>query len=338
MKYLITGGCGFLGSNIASELLRRGHELVVFDNLYRLGSTANLTWLQTQGQFTFIHGDIRNTNDVERTIQTHQPDVIFHLAGQVAMTTSITDPRMDFEVNAGGSFNLLNAVRLYSPGSTVIYSSTNKVYGDLEQFKYEETATRYQCLDKPLGFDETVTLDFHSPYGTSKGCADQYMLDFARIYGLNTVVFRHSSMFGGRQFATIDQGWLGWFTTKALEIKNGTLKEPFTISGNGKQVRDLLYASDTVALYLQAADDIKKIRGQAFNIGGGIENSSSLLELFSFLEKELDIKMTYTQLPPRESDQRVFVADITKIQKMIGWKPMVTKAEGIGKMIDWIAN
>jgi CDP-paratose 2-epimerase len=338
MKYLITGGCGFLGSNIASELLRRGHELVVFDNLYRLGSTANLTWLQTQGQFTFIHGDIRNTNDVERTIQTHQPDVIFHLAGQVAMTTSITDPRMDFEVNAGGSFNLLNAVRLYSPGSTVIYSSTNKVYGDLEQFKYEETATRYQCLDKPLGFDETVTLDFHSPYGTSKGCADQYMLDFARIYGLNTVVFRHSSMFGGRQFATIDQGWLGWFTTKALEIKNDTLKEPFTISGNGKQVRDLLYASDTVALYLQAADDIKKIRGQAFNIGGGIENSSSLLELFSFLEKELDIKMTYTQLPPRESDQRVFVADITKIQKMIGWKPIVTKAEGIGKMIDWIGG
>lgn len=337
MKYLITGGCGFLGSNIASEVLRRGHQLVVFDNLYRLGSTANLAWLQTQGQFTFIHGDIRNTNDVERTIQTHQPNVIFHLAGQVAMTTSIADPRMDFEVNAGGSFNLLNAVRLYSPGSTVIYSSTNKVYGDLEQFKYEETATRYQCIDKPLGFDESVTLDFHSPYGTSKGCADQYMLDFARIYGLNTVVFRHSSMFGGRQFATVDQGWLGWFTTKALEIENGTLKEPFTISGNGKQVRDLLYASDTVALYLQAADDIKTIKGQAFNIGGGIENSSSLLELFSFLENELTINMTYTQLPPRESDQRVFVADITKIQKMIGWKPVVTKAEGIRKMIEWVS-
>jgi len=337
MKYLITGGCGFLGSNIASEVLRRGHQLVVLDNLYRLGSTANLAWLQTQGQFTFIHGDIRNTNDVERTIQTHQPDVIFHLAGQVAMTTSIADPRMDFEVNAGGSFNLLNAVRLYSPGSTVIYSSTNKVYGDLEQFKYEETDTRYQCIDKPLGFDESVTLDFHSPYGTSKGCADQYMLDFARIYGLNTVVFRHSSMFGGRQFATVDQGWLGWFTTKALEIKNGTLKEPFTISGNGKQVRDLLYASDTVALYLQAADDIKIIKGQAFNIGGGIENSSSLLELFSFLENELTINMTYTQLPPRESDQRVFVAEITKIQKMIGWKPVVTKAVGIKKMIEWVS-
>ncbi|PIX80366.1 MAG: CDP-paratose 2-epimerase, partial [Piscirickettsiaceae bacterium CG_4_10_14_3_um_filter_44_349] len=257
MKYLITGGCGFLGSNIASEVLKLGHELVVFDSLYRFGSYQNLEWLKTQGEFEFIHGDIRNTNDVERTIKQHKPDVIYHLAGQVAMTTSIADPRMDFEVNVGGSFNLLNAVRIYSPESTIIYSSTNKVYGDLEQFAYRETETRYECIDKPNGFDEAVNLDFHSPYGTSKGSADQYMLDFARIYGLKTAVFRHSSMFGGRQFATFDQGWLGWFTQKAIEIKNGTAKEPFTISGNGKQVRDLLYASDCVALYLKAADNIE---------------------------------------------------------------------------------
>lgn len=169
------------------------------------------------------------------------------------MTTSIADPRMDFEVNAGGSFNVLNAVRLYSPESTVIYSSTNKVYGDLEQFSYRETATRYECTDKPQGFDEMVNLEFHSPYGASKGAADQYMLDFARIYGLKTVVFRHSSMFGGRQFATSDQGWLGWFIQQAVEVKKGIEKAPFTISGNGKQVRDLLYASDCVALYLAAA-------------------------------------------------------------------------------------
>ena len=336
MKYLITGGCGFLGSNIASEVLKQGHELVVFDSLYRFGSNQNLEWLKTQGEFEFIHGDIRNTNDVERTIKQHKPYVIYHLAGQVAMTTSIADPRMDFEVNVGGSFNLLNAVRLYSPESTIIYSSTNKVYGDLEQFAYRETETRYECIDKPNGFDESVNLDFHSPYGTSKGSADQYMLDFARIYGLKTAVFRHSSMFGGRQFATFDQGWLGWFTQKAIEIKNGTAKEPFTISGNGKQVRDLLYASDCVALYLKAADNIENIKGQAFNIGGGIENSSSLLELFQFLEQELDIKMTYQQLPPRESDQRVFVADITKAQKLINWTPKVTKAEGIRKMIEWV--
>jgi CDP-paratose 2-epimerase len=336
MKYLITGGCGFLGSNIASEVLKLGHGLVVFDSLYRFGSYQNLEWLKTQGDFEFIHGDIRNTNDVERTIKQHKPDVIYHLAGQVAMTTSIADPRMDFEVNVGGSFNLLNAVRLYSPESTIIYSSTNKVYGDLEQFAYRETETRYECIDKPNGFDESVNLDFHSPYGTSKGSADQYMLDFARIYGLKTAVFRHSSMFGGRQFATFDQGWLGWFTQKAIEIKNGTAKEPFTISGNGKQVRDLLYASDCVALYLKAADNIETIKGQAFNIGGGIENSSSLLELFQFLEQELDIQMTYKQLPPRESDQRVFVADITKAQKLINWTPKVSKAEGIRKMIEWV--
>jgi len=338
MKYLITGGCGFLGSNIASKILELGHGLVVFDSLYRHGSYQNLEWLKLQGEFVFIHGDIRNTNDVERTIKAHKPDVIYHLSGQVAMTTSIADPRMDFEVNVGGSFNLLNAVRLYSPESTIIYSSTNKVYGDLEQFEYRETETRYECIDKPNGFDESVNLDFHSPYGTSKGSADQYMLDFARIYRLKTAVFRHSSMFGGRQFATADQGWLGWFTQKAIEIKNGTAEEPFTISGNGKQVRDLLYASDCVALYLKAADNIETIKGQAFNIGGGIENSSSLLELFSFLEQELDITMTYQQLPARESDQRVFVADIAKAKTMLDWVPKVNRAVGVRKMIKWVSE
>ncbi len=336
MKFLITGGCGFLGSNIASELLKKGIHLTVFDSLYRFGSYQNLEWLKTQGEFEFIHGDIRNTNDVERTIKECQPDVIYHLAGQVAMTTSISDPRMDFEVNAGGSFNLLNAVRLYSPESVIIYSSTNKVYGDLEQFTYEETETRYKCIEKPNGFDETTPLDFHSPYGTSKGSADQYMLDFSRIYGLKTVVFRHSSMYGGRQFATYDQGWLGWFTQKAIEIKKGDLKEPFTISGNGKQVRDLLHSSDTVALYLKASENIENIKGQAFNIGGGIKNSSSLLELFSFLEQELDIEMKYTRLPARKSDQKVFVADISKIKELIDWEPKVSKEEGIKSMIAWV--
>ncbi|KRW64904.1 CDP-paratose 2-epimerase [Pseudomonas sp. TTU2014-066ASC] len=338
MKYLITGGCGFLGSNIASEVLAAGHELVIFDSLYRFGSYQNLEWLKAKGAFVFIHGDIRNSNDVERTIRQHRPDVIYHLAGQVAMTTSISDPRMDFEVNAGGTFNLLNAVRLFSPESAIIYSSTNKVYGNLEQFRYKETETRYECLDKPDGFDEQVNLDFHSPYGTSKGSADQYMLDFSRIYGLKTAVFRHSSMFGGRQFATFDQGWLGWFTQQAVEIKNRTAKEPFTISGNGKQVRDLLYASDCVALYLAAAQRIEQIKGQAFNIGGGIQNSSSLLELFASLEQELGVSMCYKQMPPRESDQRVFVADIRKAKEMIGWEPKVSKLEGIRRMIDWVSR
>ena len=336
MKYLITGGCGFLGSNIASKILEQGDALVIFDSLYRHGSYQNLEWLKSKGDFEFIHGDIRNTNDVERMIKIHKPDIIYHLAGQVAMTTSIADPRMDMEVNVGGSFNLLNAVRLYSPESAIIYSSTNKVYGDLEQFTYKETETRYECIEKPNGFDESIGLDFHSPYGTSKGSADQYMLDFSRIYGLKTAVFRHSSMFGGRQFATYDQGWIGWFTQQAINIKNGTQTEVFTISGNGKQVRDIAYASDMIDLYLKASKNISKIKGQAFNVGGGMNNSSSLLELFAFLEKELDIKMTYKQLPARESDQRVFVSDLSKVKELIGWEPKVSKEDGIRKMIDWL--
>jgi CDP-paratose 2-epimerase len=338
MKYLVTGGCGFLGSNISSELLRKGKELVVFDSLYRRGSHENLQWLRQQGKFEFIHGDIRNTNDVERAVLKHAPDTIFHLAGQVAMTTSISDPRMDFEVNVGGTFNLLNAVRLYSPQSTIVYSSTNKVYGDLEQFKYRENETRYECIDQPSGFNEAVNLDFHSPYGTSKGSADQYMLDFARIYDLNTVVFRHSSMFGGRQFATSDQGWLGWFIQKAIEIETGTLKGPVTISGDGKQVRYILYESDCVDLYITAAENIGTIKGQAFNIGGGVENSSSLLELFQFLENEMDIIIPVSKLPARESDQRVFIADISKVKSMLNWSPKITKEVGIRRMVDWVRS
>ena len=336
MKYFITGGCGFLGSNIASEILRQGKKLVVFDSLYRYGSYQNLEWLKTQGDFEFVHGDIRNANDVERTIKLHKPNVIYHLAGQVAMTTSIADPRMDMEVNIGGSFNVLDTVRRHSPETAIIYSSTNKVYGDLEQFTYEEMPTRHQCVEKPNGFDESVNLDFHSPYGTSKGSADQYMLDFARIYGLKTVVFRHSSMFGGRQFATYDQGWIGWFVQQAINIKNKNQKELFTISGNGKQVRDIAYASDMIKLYLMASENIENIKGQAFNVGGGIYNSSSLLELFIFLEKELNINMKYTQIPVRESDQRIFVADLTKVRKLIGWEPEISKEEGIRKMIEWV--
>ena len=336
MKYLITGGCGFLGTNIASRILEQGDELIIFDSLYRYGSYQNKEWLESKGKFVFVHGDIRNINDVERIIKIYKPDVIYHLAGQVAMTTSIENPRMDFEINAGGSFNLVNAVRLYSPDSTVVYSSTNKVYGSLNQYNYKETDMRYECIDRPNGFNEEVTLDFHSPYGVSKGCADQYMLDSARIYGMKTVVFRHSSMFGGRQFATYDQGWVGWFIQKAAEIKMNTLREPFTISGNGKQVRDLLYVSDCVDLYLKAYQRIDVIKGQAFNIGGGIQNSYSLLELFSFLEQELNIQIKYKQLPPRESDQKIFVADINKVKKLIGWEQKISKEEGVKKMIEWV--
>ena len=336
MKYLITGGCGFLGSNLALEVLSRDEELYIFDNLYRESSYKNLEWLKRKRKFKFIHADIRNLNDVENTIKSIKPDVIFHLAGQVAMTTSLENPRMDFEVNTLGSLNILESVRNYSPDSIIIYSSTNKVYGDLNYLKYQEKETRYIAADYPNGFDENLKLDFHSPYSCSKGAADQYMLDYARIFGLKTVIFRHSSMYGGRQFATYNQGWIGWFCQKAIEVKRGMLKGPFTISGNGKQVRDILYIKDVVNLYFKTIEKVEEVKGQAFNIGGGMENSFSLLELFKVLEKEMDVKLKFKKLPCRISDQKIFVADIFKSKEKIGWKPKISKLNGIKKMIEWI--
>jgi CDP-paratose 2-epimerase len=253
------------------------------------------------------------------------------------MTTSLSNPRLDFETNAMGSLNILEAVRQFSPESTIIYSSTNKVYGDFEYFHYDETPTRYVCREHPNGFDESVNLNFHSPYGCSKGAADQYMLDYARMFHLKTVVFRHSSMYGARQFGTFDQGWISWFVQKALETKANP-HSSFTISGNGKQVRDVLHAKDMVRLYLQAAQKIELASGNVFNIGGGIKNSLSLLELFAFLESELSIKLNYKNLPPRESDQKVFVANITKVSEGLGWRPSVSKEDGIRMMIDWVRS
>lgn len=337
MKYLITGGCGFVGSNLAVEVLRRGDELYVFDNLFRHGSGDNLTWLRTQGKFVYFSGDTRNLNDVESVIKNVQPDYLFHLAGQVAMTTSIENPRLDFETNTMGTFNLLDSIRKYSPKTVMLYSSTNKVYGGFENLHFDETPTRYVCREYPLGFPETITLDFQSPYGCSKGAADQYLLDFNRIYGLKTIVFRHSSMYGSLQHATFDQGWVGWFCQKALEIKNGVGKDKFTISGTGKQVRDVLHGSDVVNLYF-TAKDCKDAYGQSFNIGGGIENSLSLLELFAMLEDILGIKMEYKELPWRESDQRVFVANNSKISTITGWNAQMCSRQGVEQTLKWLSR
>ncbi len=336
MKLLINGGCGFLGSNLASHAIEKGYDVTVFDNMSRLGSDRNREWLSTLGEYIFIHGDTRNKNDVENIIKEGKFDAVFHLAGQVTMTKSISDPYKDFEVNALGAINVLDSIRKYSPETAIIFSSTNKVYGDLEYYTYEETCTRYICKEFPYGFDESVPLDFRSPYGCSKGCADQYMLDFSRIYGVKSVVFRHSSMYGSRQFATYDQGWVGWFVAKAIEKYQNPNCEPFTISGNGKQVRDLLQAQDMINLYFTALDHIDEIYGQAYNIGGTMDQSLSLLELFAMLEKILGIKMEYTELPPRQSDQKVFVADITKIKNKIGWEPKTTAFEGVSKMVEWV--
>lgn len=338
-KVLITGGCGFLGSNIAARLLGDSEvELTVLDNMSRIGSNQNLEWLRMNGRFEFKYADTRNQNDVDSLISSIRPDVVYHLAGQVAMTTSLRNPRLDFETNVVGSFNVLDAVRRYVPSAAVIYSSTNKVYGDLEHLEYVETPTRYELKGFPRGLAEDVGLDFHSPYGCSKGAADQYMLDYSRMYGLNVAVLRHSSMYGSRQFATYDQGWIGWFCAQVLAQGRSGDANTFTISGSGKQVRDLLHADDMVDLYLATATRIKDVRSNAFNIGGGMENSLSVIELIQFLGAELKVKARFEMIPARESDQKVFVADIGKAGRMLGWVPKVDWKSGLRTMIKWVES
>lgn len=337
MNILITGGCGFLGSNLASYGISKKYNITIFDNLSRHGSYSNLLWLEEFGDFNFIHGDIRNKNDIESIIKQNNFGAIFHLAGQVAMTTSIENPYKDFEINSLGTLNILDSVRKYSKNTHIFYSSTNKVYGDLEQFNYEETDTRYICKEYSNGFPENINLEFHSPYGCSKGAADQYMIDYHRIFNIKTTVFRHSSMYGSRQFATYDQGWIGWFCQKAIEKKYNK-NAIFTISGNGKQVRDILHAKDMIELYYLALENTDKVSGKYYNIGGGMEQSLSLLELFNLLNEILNIKLEYDCKPFRISDQKVFVADISKINKDINWMPKVKAKEGIEEMIYWIEN
>ena len=251
------------------------------------------------------------------------------------MTTSMKDPRFDFETNVVGSINLLEAVRKHYPDATIVYASSNKVYGELSQLQLREDRLRYTTPDHPSGIDENFSLDFQTPYGCSKGAADQYMLDYARVYGLNTIVFRHSTIYGGRQYATFDQGWIGWFCQQALLKQAYPKNDPFTIAGNGKQVRDLLYIDDAVDCYLQAVRNISVARGEAFNIGGGVTNSCSLLELFEILEDYLKTALIYTKLPWRSHDQKFFVADVTKAQALLHWSPSTPRITGIEKMLSW---
>ncbi|HUP64026.1 MAG TPA: GDP-mannose 4,6-dehydratase [Thermoanaerobaculia bacterium] len=336
-KWLITGGCGFLGSNVADEVLGRGDEAIILDNLSRRGSHENREWLRERHgrEWRFVETDIRDAQTVARLIDEAKPDVIAHLAGQVAMTTSVANPRLDFETNALGSLNVLEGVRLHSPETVVLYSSTNKVYGDLDWIRYQETETRYVAPDYPEGFDETLPLDFASPYGCSKGCADQYMRDYARMYGLTTVVFRHSSMYGGRQFATFDQGWVGWFCSEALRQARGDAGVT-TLAGNGKQVRDVLHADDMRELYVSAAARAPRSEGTTLNVGGGSTNSLSLLELLAMCGELVGRRPAVKHLEPRASDQKYFVADVSAVKRLFNWSPKVSARTGVQRMIEWI--
>ena len=332
MRILITGGCGFVGCNLAREAIARGHDVTVLDSLARHGAAANLAWLRRLGGFRFVHGDVRVASDVDRVVGEVLPDVVFHLAGQVAMTTSVQNPRYDFEVNVGGSFAVLDAVRRLAPGAIVLYSSTNKVYGDLEELRYDERATRWIAPDFPRGFAESLPFAPATPYGVSKGAADSYMQDFFRMFGVRTVVFRHSSMYGGRQFATYDQGWIGWFCQKAIEQAAGA-GEPFTVSGDGKQVRDVLHADDVVALYFAAVEHADRAAGQVFNVGGGMDASLSLLELLAELGSIVGTPLRFTHIAQRKSDQKVFVADVAKAERLLGWRPRVAVRAGLERMV-----
>jgi CDP-paratose 2-epimerase len=347
-KWIVTGGCGFIGSNLAAALLEDGVDVVVLDTLVRLGSSDNLAWLEEKarrpgaGRLVHLRADTRSRTDVDDAFARHARGVttIAHLAGQVAMTTSIERPRYDFEVNALGALNVLEAVRAFAPGAVAMFSSTNKVYGDLAQLRHVETATRWTLPDRPKGLDETAPLDFHSPYGCSKGAADQYFRDYHRIFGLQTIVFRHSSIYGGRQYATYDQGWVGWFCGEVLRQKReaaaGGPVQPFTVSGDGKQVRDLLHADDLVTCYRRAAAARERCAGEAFNIGGGMENSLSLLELFQALERLTGRRPAFEPLPWRASDQKVFVADCARAKAFFGWEPRVSREEGLARMLRWV--
>ena len=333
MKLFITGGAGFIGSNSADKFLADGHTVVLFDNMSRVGSEKNVAWLRSRHgeRLTVVEGDIRDYDALCAHIG--GADAVLHLASQVAVTTSVQNPREDFEINALGTFNVLEAVRHHAPETAVIYASTNKVYGGLEQVGVIEQNGRYAYDTFPQGIPETIPLDFHSPYGCSKGAGDQYMLDYARIYGLKTLVLRQSCIYGPRQFGVEDQGWVAHFIIATV------FNRPITIYGDGKQVRDLLHVDDLVAAYRLGLERIDTLKGQAFNIGGGAENTLSIWSEFGPLLSELaGREVGVHRAAWRPGDQRVFIADIRRAQAALNWRPSISPEQGIRELYRWVES
>ena len=330
---LITGGAGFVGSNLADRLLSAGHRVRLLDNLSRAGVERNLQWLiETHGDLVDIEvPDVRNFAIVKEAVK--DASQVFHFAAQVAVTSSLTDPREDFEINARGTLNILEAIRGLENPPPLVFTSTNKVYGTLSDLEFTKQPTRYAPLDPSIrerGIAENRPLDFHSPYGCSKGAADQYVVDYARTFGIPALVFRMSCIYGPHQHGNEDQGWVAHFIIRAL---TGL---PITIYGDGRQVRDILFIDDLVDAFLLAQRHMKKLSGNAFNIGGGPENTISLLELIDVLA-ELhggDLSMQFEDW--RAADQRYYVADTTKFSDLTGWKPSVGVNEGIRRLYEWL--
>lgn len=331
-RVFISGGAGFIGSNLANYHLNKKDYVLVYDNLSRKGTEVNLKWLKSHKNkkyFKFIKGDIRNLKNLKGVVKKF--DVIYHMAAQVAVTTSMTDPISDFEINALGTFNMLEAFRLGSEKATFIYASTNKVYGGLDDIKCKIVGKRYQITSKDYknGISEDRILDFHSPYGCSKGAGDQYVRDYGRVFGLNTVVFRQSCICGVRQFGNEDQGWVMHF------VKTLMNNEKLSIYGNGKQIRDILYVDDLINAYQLAIAKPEISRGQIYNIGGGMDNAISLIELIDMLKMKLKINPGISYSDWREGDQKFYVSNNKKLEKQLAWRPENNKKQSVEKLIEW---
>lgn len=329
-RVLVTGGAGFMGSNLVKYLTEEGYGCVVFDNLSRPGVAANLEWLREEGgdRVEFIQGDVREAAAVEAAAR--GAEAIYHLAGQTAVTTSVVDPRTDFEVNAIGTLNVLEAARRSPHQPRVIFASTNKVYGGLEDLEVVEQPTRYM-LANGAGVSEAHPIEFHTPYGCSKGSADQYVQDYGRMYGLRTAVLRLSCVYGPRQFGTEDQGWVAHFVIAAI------LDHPLVIYGNGKQVRDILFIDDLVHLYARFLEVASaEAWGRAYNVGGGPTFTLSLLELLDLLAAETARRPRVRLEKWRPADQRVYISDTAQVRRVMGWEPRVTPHEGVGRLLTWV--
>lgn len=330
---LITGGAGFIGTNLAHAYLKQGHSVMIYDSLARAGVEKNLSWLRQQhGERLLVKiADIRDTLQLQTAVA--RAAAVFHFAAQVAVTTSLYDPMYDFTINAQGTLNVLEALRQHNAEAPLVFTSTNKVYGELADLTLTQQSQRYHpsgLAGRATGIDETRSLDFHSPYGCSKGTADQYVLDYARIFGLRTVVFRMSCIYGPHQFGTEDQGWVAHFLIRALQ------NQPITIYGDGKQVRDLLFVDDLIRAFQLAHTQIDTIAGQAFNMGGGTDNSVSLLQVLQLLQQIHEQPLITQFAEWRPVDQRYYVSDTAKFSTATKWQPRVTVSEGLQQLYAWL--
>jgi CDP-paratose 2-epimerase len=330
---LITGGAGFVGTNLAHRLLAAGRPVLLFDNLSRAGVEQNLRWLRaTHGARLQIEtADIRDPGAVRRAVE--RASAVFHFAAQVAVTTSLTDPTADFEINARGTLNLLEAIRAQAAPPPLLFTSTNKVYGALDDVPLRRRNRRYEPADdetRVRGIPETRPLDFHSPYGCSKGTADQYVLDYARTFGLPAVVFRMSCIYGPHQFGTEDQGWVAHFLIQALEGR------PITLYGDGRQVRDVLFVDDLVDAMLRVQSQVATEAGRAFNVGGGPANAVSLLEVVDLIGELTGRRPAVRMDAWRPGDQRYYVSDTRRLEEATGWRPRTSVRDGINALLTWL--